>query len=86
MPGVRAMRDWIELSVNESGKLMAWIKCPECGFIVHLADVFFPARVSPSSSGKEMRIDLDCEKGHRFAIELADHSGTMMLQTVPIRD
>lgn len=79
------MGDWIELSKDRDGKTLAWIKCPECGFIVHLSEVYKRAKVSPSPSGQELRIDLDCEHGHRFALELEDHSGAMMLSAVPIR-
>lgn len=68
-----------------NGKQIVWVCCPTCKGIVHIEDVDFPAKVSPSPSGKELRIWMECESGHRFAIELEDHSGCMSLATVRVR-
>jgi hypothetical protein len=55
------------------------IRCPWCDFIVHIQDIDSPARVSPSGSGREARMWLECEHGHRSALEFEDHSGAMTL-------
>jgi hypothetical protein len=70
---------WITLTPTDDGGRVAWIRCPTCGGISHLHGAEFPAKVSPSPSGRELRLNLACEEGHEFAIETEDHSGTMML-------
>ena len=74
--------DWIELCRKKNGRLLAWVRCPECGGIAHLISAEYPAKVSPSPSASELRLELYCEEWHRFAIEVQDHSGMMQFDAL----